>query len=116
LRVGTEYVKPERILLNILTSPPKFMRLLQLTDVVTFCTVASVSGGNSFSLAVSDVVRSMLARELGRIGAVELKIHRDFKYLDLYHWLLGDPRFVRFMSGFPTPIPSYQYSVGPNVP
>jgi hypothetical protein len=116
LRAGTEYVKPERIVLNILTSPPKFMRLLQLADVVTSCTVAFVGGENSFSPAVFDVVKSMLARELGRIGGVGLKIHPDFKYLNLYHWLLGDTHFVRFMSGFPLPIPSYQYSVDPNVP
>lgn len=116
LKVGTDYVKPERIILNVMTSPPKFMRLLQLSDVVTSCTVAFVGGENSFSPAVFDVVKPMLARELGRIGGVGLKIHPDFKYLNLYHWLLGDTHFVRFMSGFPMPIPSYQYSVDPNVP
>jgi len=50
LRTGTDYVKPERIVLNVLTSPPRFMRLLQLADVVTSCTIAFVGGESSFFL------------------------------------------------------------------
>jgi len=116
LRSGTDYVKPERIVLNVLTSPPRFMRLLQLADVVTSCTVAFVGGESSFSPTVFNSVKSMLARELGRIGGVGLKIHPDIKYLNLYHWLLGDTHFVRFMMGLPLPLPGYQYSADPSVP
>lgn len=115
LRSGTDYVKPERIVLNVLTSPPRFMRLLQLADVVTSCTVAFVGGESSFSPPVFNSVKSMLARELGRIGGVGLKIHPDIKYVNLYHWLLGDTHFVRFM-GLPLPLPGYQYSDDPYVP
>jgi len=116
LRAGTEYVKPERIVLNVLTSPPKFIRLLQLADVVTSCTVAFVGGESSFSPPVFNSIKSMLARELGRIGGVGLKIHPDGKYRNLYHWLLGDSHFVRFMEGLPMPLSSYPYSSNPNTP
>jgi len=116
LRAGTEYVKPERIVLNVLTSPPKFIRLLQLADVVTSCTVAFVCGESSFSPAVFNSIKSMLARELGRIGGVGLKIHPDGKYRNLYHWLLGDSHFVRFMEGLPMPLSDYPYSSNPHTP
>jgi hypothetical protein len=116
LRAGTDYVKPERVMLNVITSPPKFMRLLQLADVVASCTVAFVGGEDFFSPPVFDVIKSMLARELGRIGGVGLKIHPDLKYLNLYHWLLGDTHFVRFMEGFPMPLSDHQYSGDPLVP
>jgi hypothetical protein len=116
LRCGTDYVKPERIVLNVLTSPPRFMRLLQLADLVTSCSIAFVGGENSFSPPVFDGIKSMLARELGRIGGVGLKIHPDIKYVNLYHWLLGDTHFVRFMMGLPLPLPGYQYSADPYVP
>jgi len=116
LRSGTDYVKPERILLNVLTSPPKFMRLLQLADTVTSCTVAFVGGESSFSPPVFNSVKSMLARELGRIGGVGLKIHPDLKYVNLYHWLLGDTHFVRLMMGLPLPLPNHQYCADPCVP
>jgi len=116
LRAGTEYVKPERIVLNVLTSPPKFIRLLQLADVVTSCTVAFVCGESSFSPPVFNSIKSMLARELGRIGGVGLKIHPDGKYRNLYHWLLDDSHFVRFNEGFPMPLSDYPYSSNPNIP
>jgi len=116
LRSGTDYVKPERIALNVLTSPPKFMRLLQLGDVVTSCTIAFVAGESSFSPPVFNAIKPILAREFGRIGGVGLKIHPDTKYRNLYHWLLGDSHFVRFMEGVPMPLPGYQYSSDPHTP
>jgi len=113
LRAGTEYVKPERIVLNVLTTPPRFIRLLQLADVVTSCAVAFVGGESSFSPPVFSSIKPMLARELGRVGGVGLKIHPDGKYRNLYHWLLGDSHFMRFMEGFPMPLPNYPYSANP---
>lgn len=116
LRSGTDYVKPERIVLNVLTSPPRFMRLLQLADVVISCTTAFVGGESSFSPLVFDAVKLILAKEFGRIGGVGLKIHPDMKYRNLYHWLLGDSHFVRFMEGLPMPLPGYPYSANPYIP
>lgn len=116
LRSGTDYVKPERIIMNVLTSPPKFMRLLQLADVVTSCAIAFVSGESEFSPPIFDRVKPMLAREFGRIGGVGLKIHPDIKYVNLYRWLLDDTHFVRFMQGLPLPLSGYQYSSDPRVP
>ena len=115
LKCGTDYVKPERIV-YVVTSPPKFMRLLQVADVVTSCSTAFVGGENEFSPPVFDTVKQILMRELGRIGGVGLKIHPDFKYANLYHWLLGDSHFIRFMMGLPFPLPDHPYSTGPHIP
>lgn len=49
LKCGTQYVKPDRIALSVLSSPPKFIRLLQVADVITSCTTAFVAGENEFS-------------------------------------------------------------------
>jgi len=116
LRRGTQYVKLDRIVLNVVPSPPKFIRLLQVADVVTSCTTAFVGGESSFSPPVFDGVKRMLAKELGRIGGVGLKIHPDFKYANLYHWLVGDTHFIRFMEGFAFPLSDHPYSSDPYKP
>jgi hypothetical protein len=116
LRCGTDYVKPDKIVLNVLCSPPKFIRLLQVADVITSCTTAFVSGENSFSPPVFETIKTLFARELGRIGGVGLKIHPDLKYANLYYWLLGDSHFVRSMQGFPFPLSGYQYGSDPYAP
>lgn len=115
LKSGTDYVKPDRII-YVFCSPPRFIRLLQVADVVTSCTTAFVSGEDSFSPPVFDEIRAILATELGRIGGVGLKLHPDFKYGNLYHWLLGDSHFVRFMQGWPMPLPDRPYSSDPHTP
>lgn len=116
LRCGTDYVKPDRIVLNVFSSPPRFIRLLQVADVITSCTTAFVGGEDSFSPPVFERIKPMLARERGRIGGVGLKLHPDFKYVNLYDWLVGDSHLVRFMEGFPLPLSGYQYSSDPYTP
>lgn len=115
LKCGTDYVKPDRIV-SVLCSPPKFIRLLQVADVITSCTTAFVSGESLFSPPVFDVIKPMLGSELERIGGVGLKLHPDFKYVNLYYWLLGDSHFVRFMQGFPMPLPHRPYNSDPFTP
>ena len=116
LKSGTDYIKPDRIVLNVLCSPPKFIRLLQVADVITSCSTAFVSGESEFSPPIFNSIKPMLARELGRIGGVGLKIHPDYKYVNLYHWLLGDSHFVRFGQGVPLPLSDRQYSYDPHKP
>jgi hypothetical protein len=113
LEVGTAYVKPQRIALNVLSANSRFTRLLQLADVVTSCTTAIVAGEATFSPPVFDPIRELLLEEGGRIGGVGLKIHPDYKYVNLYHWLLGDEYLRRGSLGTPLPMDGHRYSSSP---
>lgn len=116
LQSGTDYVKPERIALNPLSTPSKFIRLLQVADVVTSCTLAAIAGESSFAPPVFEMVKPLLQTDMGRIGGVGLKLHPDFCYANLYHWLLGDSHFYRRGSGYPMPLATYPYASGPERP
>ena len=115
LKCGTDYVRPDRVA-AVLCSPPRFLRLLQIADLVTSCTTAFVSGEDSYSPPVFDIIKTMLAAELGRIGGVGLKIHPDYRYANLYHWLLGDTHFWRRSTGLPLPLAGRSYFSGPSTP
>lgn len=51
MTIGTDYVKRDRVLLNILTTPSHLVRGLQLADLVTGITTAAVAGNPSGSLS-----------------------------------------------------------------
>jgi hypothetical protein len=118
LQAGTNYVLPDRIAINVVSTPSKLVRLLQLADVVTSCTTAMVSGENNFAPLIFPEVRKLMVSSLGRVGGYGLKIHPDVRYRNLYHWLVGDTHFVRGWMGGPMPMPlsSYPYSKGPFEP
>lgn len=117
LQTGTKYVKPDRIALNVLSTPSKLVRLLQVADVVTSCTLSTVAGETRFSPPVFAVIKGLFHVDMGRIGGVGLKIHPDFKYGNLYHWLLGDEYFIRGNTGIPLPHNYFHlYNSGPNEP
>jgi hypothetical protein len=95
LEAGTDYVKLDRIALNVLSSPSKFVRLLQVADVITSCTVQAVAGECRFSPPILAEIKELLDKDMGRIGGVGLKIHPDYKYANLYYWLLGDGVWIK---------------------
>jgi len=116
LKCGTDYVKTTRIILNVLSSPYKFIRILQLADVIVSCTTAFVVGEDRFSPTIFQTIKPLFARDSDRIGGVGLKIHPDIKYHNLYYWLLGDTHFWKRNLGYPMPRKEGQYSVSPNDP
>jgi len=116
LRTGTNYTQFVHIALNIICCPPQIIRLLQLADVITSCTTAMVSGETNFAPPIFEKIKLMLVQDNRRIGGVGLKIHPDFRYANLYHWLLGDSLFVRGNIGVGMPLPSYPYSTDENIP
>ena len=109
LRGGTAYVRPQRIALNVLTARSQYIRLLQLADLVTSCTLARVSGEYTYSRRIFAAITPLFRADMGRIGGVGLKIHPDFRYGNLYHWLVGDTHFWRGQLGHPMPIAMGQY-------
>jgi hypothetical protein len=93
LQVGTKYVKPERIALPVLSVRSDLVRLAQLADVVTGCTLSRVAGEAQYAPPVFEGIKPLLLKTGGRVGGVGLKIHPDLIYVNLYHWVLGDDTF-----------------------
>lgn len=114
LKDGTEYVEFETIPLGVISCPPKFIRLLQLADIITSCTTAYVSGESNYSPPIFDGLLKLFANDGRRIGGVGLKIHPDNVYCNLYHWLLGDKMLWRGSVGMGLPFPRFPYSEGPD--
>jgi hypothetical protein len=110
IQAGTKFVQHDHIAMNVLTTASELVRMLQLADVVVSCSVAYVSGENRYSPAVFDHIRPLLGRGyLGTCGGSGFKIHPDFKYVNLYHWLLGDALFWKRNVGNKLPLKQFPY-------
>jgi len=116
LQSGSGYLRPDALALNVLSTPSKFVRLLQAADLVTGATLAAVAGEFTFSLPVVNELKSLYRTAFGRIGGYGVKIHPDYKYANLYHWIFGDTHFVRFNVGRPLPMSHRPYATDSNVP
>lgn len=113
IRDGTDFVQFDRLTL-VLTGDSRHLRLLQLADVVTACVLAYVSGEERFAPAVFAHVAPLLRSDSGRVGGVGVKIHPDLRYVNLYHWLLGDTFFKKGGGGIGLPATGRPYASSPN--
>lgn len=102
LTTGTAYASLARIA-TVLPASSHLARMLQLADVITGCTLARVAGERTWSPPVFELIKPLLRRDGHRIGGVGLKLHPDFKYANLYHWLLGDDTWWKGTSGWELP-------------
>ncbi len=93
INAGTDYVKFEKFVTTVVTMPFPNSRLLQLADLVVSITTAMVAGHTEFAGKIFPAIRAILKTSGGRVGGIGLKIHPDYSYANLYHWLLGDQRF-----------------------
>jgi hypothetical protein len=103
IQTGNIYVNFKSLAIGVLTAPSKQIRLLQLADIVTSCTVARVSGESQFSPSVFEKIKPLFQKDGDRIGGIGLKIHPDYTYANLYYWLLGDNCFRKGNQGYPLP-------------
>jgi|SRR5579875_75303 len=106
---GTSYVQHRDLALGVLCAKSKFVRCLQLADLIVSATLARVAG-NRYAVPIFDKIRPLLGRYDGRIGGCGLKIHPDGRYRNLYYWLLQDTVFVKGSSWRRLPDPSTLYS------
>ena len=106
-------IKRVRCYQNVLPNRSKFSRLLQAADLVVGCTLAMVSGESQYPLPVFESVMKLFDQSAGRIGGYGLKIHPDFKYANLYHWIVEDTHFWKHASGYPLPVKQCPYYKGP---
>jgi len=114
LQQGIGYVRPDRIALNVLSTPSKLVRLIQVADLITSCTLATVAGESTYAPRIFPQIKPILHSHDGRIGGVGLKIHPDYCYANLYYWLLGDAYLNRGNTGFPLPMNNYPYASSPD--
>jgi len=108
---GTEHVVPDRILMNVLTTPSNLVRHLQLADLVTGITTAMVCGQYKYASPLFDSVRSILIQNhLGTIGGSGLKLFPD-QLLNIYHHILKEKTFWRVGAGMGVilPYPKFPY-------
>lgn len=113
LRKGTPFMDLENVA-QVLTQDSKSTRLLQLADLIVGCTLAYVSGEDEYSPPLFEgQIKGMLREEGGRIGGVGLKLHPDFCFANLYHWLLGDDTLWKSGMGFPLPLTGRPYVTSP---
>lgn len=115
LQTGTGYVIPSRIAHNVISTPSKLSRLLQAADLITSCTLAVVSGERQYAPPIFDAIRGLLDNDRLRIGGYGLKIHPDYKYANLYYWLVGDKYIMRWSIGYPLPMVNCPYNADPFV-
>jgi hypothetical protein len=107
---GSNYVPHDRLALSVVCAKSEFVRCVQLADLITSCTTARVAGERRFSPLVFEVIKPLLARgNFGR-GGTGLKIHPDFLYRNLYHWLCGDTSYGRGWRGHRLPSSAHPYS------
>lgn len=116
LRAGTSYTKLDRLALAVSTDS-KLSRLLQLADVITSCATSYVAGEARWAPKIfSEGVLPLLRSDSDCVGGRGLKLHPDLRYGNLYHWLLGDEKFVRYDSDFQLPSTWFRaYRDGPDV-
>lgn len=113
LRAGTKFMDLERTAL-VITEDSKNLRLLQLADLVVGCTLSYVSGEDEYSPPLFEgQIKNMLRSEGGRIGGVGLKLHPDFSFANLYHWLLDEDILRKGFEGQPLPIEGRAYVNSP---
>jgi Protein of unknown function (DUF3800) len=106
---GTRFVRYDRVLL-LATMPSKLNRILQLADLIAGCTTSFVGGEDRYSPPIFEAIRPLLRTESDRVGGVGIKIHPDYKYCNLYHWLLADTHFYKGNVGVPLPIKNRPYA------
>ncbi len=114
---GTPFEDMKKITPNVVTAPSHHHRLLQLADVVTSCTLSYVCGENIYSPPVfNQHILPLVHRHRDRYGGAGIKIHPDYLYANLYHWLLDDKYYNEKGSGRLLPMPERPYSTSPIIP
>ena len=114
LENGTAFVKPDRIAMNVLTTDSKMVRLLQAADLVTGCSLAYISGEKKWSPPIFARLLPLYYEDSGRRGGVSVKLHPDFSFGNLYHWLFNDTHIHKRGVGYPMPYAKLPYPTSPD--
>ncbi|MGW3216184.1 DUF3800 domain-containing protein [Streptomyces parvus] len=98
--VGTTYVKPNRVVMPIVTAPSDHLPHLQLADLVTAATTAAVAGREA-GLGLVELLKPLARRNAhGYIGGAGLVLWPR-SLTDLFYWIFGETHYVRNSVGYP---------------
>ncbi len=111
---GTTVKDINNIILSVMCLPNHYTRLLQAADLVVSATLSYVSGNETYTLEIIENIKPLLHKESQRIGGVGVKLHPDFKFANLYHWLFDDTHFWKNSCGNPLPLENRNYSQNAN--
>lgn len=97
---GTPYVKPNRVIMPIVTAPSHHVLHIQLADLVTAATTAAVAGRTS-GLGLVDLLKPLARRNAyQRIGGAGVVLWPP-DLVDLYHWLFGETVLMKKGIAYP---------------
>ena len=108
-RGGTEYVTFGQTV-GCTQAPTRHLAALQVADFMVSCVVSRIAGERHYSPTLFEALRPLLRSEGGVSGGYGLKIHPDFKYMNLYYWLLGDRWITKGAQVVTLPVPSLKYA------
>lgn len=109
---GSNFVPPKQISLNILTTPSRLVRQLQVADLVVGITTARVAGHKKYAEPLFPIVKDMMIKSsLGMIGGSGLKVFPD-SLTNLYYWVLDENCYAKasVMAGLSLPHDAFLYS------
>lgn len=102
---GTEYVKSTQLVVNMVATPSHLSRQLQVADLITGSTTATVAGEGRFAAPIfAEVRKLMLKNSLGYIGGTGLKLFPN-DLTNLYHYVLGEDVYARSWTRSGVPLP-----------
>lgn len=114
LKSGTRYVRFFRIS-HIFSGASRLHRLLQAADLITACTLSFIAGHEAYTHDLFMDIKKLLGCSVdGSVGGRGLKIHPDRRYVNLYHWLLGDIYYWKMNVGVDLPMKGRPYFRGQN--
>lgn len=92
---GTDFIDFNKICLNALTANSHHVRQLQVADLVTGITTAMVAGEEGYAAPLfREIIPMFIKNKNEMIGGTGLKLYPD-DLINLYHWLLGEARYMR---------------------
>jgi hypothetical protein len=105
---GTEYIAADRIVLPIVTAPSHHVPHLQLADLVVAATTAAVAG-LPHGMELAPLLRELMVTSwYGNRGGSGIVL-RPNALVNLYHWVFGEPHYMRNSIGVPLPIAGLPY-------
>jgi hypothetical protein len=112
---GTDYTKPERIVLPITTAPSHHIPHLQLADLVAGATTAAIAG-NRFALELKPELMTLAHRSFyGCVGGAGLTLWPP-ELRNLFHWICDDDVYIRNGIGAQLPLAGLPYADSDGLP
>lgn len=102
VRVGTEWVKPNAIVTQVLTAPSHLHPHLQLADLVAGSVTAAVAG-NRYGMELMPLIKPLFCSGFHGIPAVGLKLYPD-NLNNLHHWVHGAASYGRGSAAYALPL------------